>query len=189
MSVLDIVVTPLGWAFKGKRAGEKHSVRRAPQLAAPQTMDVASTAFAHGGTIPDRYSGPGRGENISPDLTWTAPAGTAQLLLVIEDIDVPLSRPGIHTIALLPPTVESLAEGVLVPESPGIRYVPAFRGHLGYGGPRPLPGHGVHRYGFHLYALDRELPADPPITGLAALLPLVEGHVLAGGFLEGVQKG
>ncbi|UXX91799.1 hypothetical protein N7U49_04430 [Streptomyces sp. AD2-2] len=35
-----------------------------------------------------------------PELAWSAlPPGTAQLLLVVEDIDVPMSKPAVHCLA------------------------------------------------------------------------------------------
>jgi phosphatidylethanolamine-binding protein (PEBP) family uncharacterized protein len=73
------------------------------------------------------------------------------------------------------------------PGHPSIRFIPARRGRKGYFGPRPLPRHGLHRYGFHLYALDHALP--DPLTGLDDVLAAAAGHVLADGFLEGVKKG
>jgi phosphatidylethanolamine-binding protein (PEBP) family uncharacterized protein len=150
---------------------------------------VTSPAFADGGTIPDRHSSAGRGDNISPALRWSAPPhGTRQLLLVIEDVDTPSRRPGVHTIALLAPGTEGLEEGALTASDHCFGYVPNHRGRTGYVGPRPLPGHGTHRYRFHLYALASEVrPGD--VNSLDDLLPRVAGHALAAGMLEGTQRG
>ena len=54
-------------------------------------------------------------------------------------------------------------------------------------GPTP-PGHGPHRYEFHVYALDvPELPGDANTT--AALLRfMMIGHVLAQGKLTGIYE-
>jgi phosphatidylethanolamine-binding protein (PEBP) family uncharacterized protein len=190
MTVLGTVLAPLGWALRGRRAGEEHSVRRAPELTAPRSMVVTSTAFAAGGTIPDRHCALDLGPNVSPELSWTGvPLEARQLLLVIEDIDVPSGRPGIHTAALFAPTITGFAEGTLTPDNPDVRYVPTRFGRTGYSGPRPFPGHGVHHYGFHLYALDMVVPPQPPLGEFAEVPPLVAGHVLASGFLEGVKRG
>lgn len=189
MSLLATIVTPLGRMLRNKRPDEKLSIRHAPQVAAPRTIELRSTAFEPGGEIPDRHCSLDLGPNVSPDLRWTGvPEGTAQLLFVLEDIDVPQSKPGLHTITLLPPDIAGLPEGTLVPSNPAFRFVPGARGRKGYFGPRPLPGHGVHRYGFHLYALDHALPADLDLPGLPAVLAAVSGHVLADGFLEGVKE-
>jgi phosphatidylethanolamine-binding protein (PEBP) family uncharacterized protein len=188
MSVLTTVITPLGWMLRGKRPGEEHSVRRAPELAAPRTIELTSPAFVDGAVIPDRHCSMDLGPNVSPELGWSGvPGGTIQLLLIIEDIDIPAARPGLHTIALFTPGDTGIAEGALTPDNPRFRYVPTRGGRTGYFGPRPLPGHGIHHYGFHLYALDREIPAVP--ENLPDLLSLVRGHVLADGFIEGVRKG
>jgi phosphatidylethanolamine-binding protein (PEBP) family uncharacterized protein len=186
MNPLMHLVTPLGWMLRNKRPDESLSERHHPALSAPRTIDLTSTAFAPGGTIPDRHCSLDLGPNLSPALTWTGvPAGTQQLLFILEDIDVPMSHPALHTIALLDPALTSLADGEMKPGNPAVRFIPATRGRKGYFGPRPLPGHGLHRYGFHLYALDRALP--DPLTGLDDVLAAAAGHVLADGFLEGVK--
>ena len=45
-------------------------------------------------------------------------------------------------------------------------------GGFGYFGPRPPPGHGVHRYHFQLFALDKALPMDAsmPLQALSNAL-------------------
>ncbi|MFI1994705.1 YbhB/YbcL family Raf kinase inhibitor-like protein [Actinoplanes sp. NPDC020271] len=190
MSLLVTLVTPLGRLLRNKRPDESLSIRHASEVAAPRAIELRSAAFEHGGEIPDRHCSLDLGPNISPELSWSGlPDGTEQLLFVLEDIDVPMSRPGLHTIALLPADLDGLAEGALTTANPAFRFVPGARGRVGYFGPRPLPGHGLHRYGFHLYALGRAVPADAALPGLPAVLATVRGHVLADGFLEGVKAG
>ena len=58
---------------------------------------------------------------------------------------------------------------------------------IGYGGPMPPPGHGVHRYYFKLYVLDLELPLEPGATR-KELLKAIEGHILGEGQLVGRYK-
>jgi phosphatidylethanolamine-binding protein (PEBP) family uncharacterized protein len=183
------LITPLGMLLRGKRPDESLSVRHHPALSAPRTIELTSAAFAPGGTIPDRHCSLDLGPNVSPALTWSGvPAGTEQLLFILEDIDSPMGRsPALHTIALLDPALTGLPEGEMKPGHPSIRFLPGLRGRLGYFGPRPLPGHGLHRYGFHLYALDRALPDTP--AGFDDVVAAAAGHVLADGFLEGVKKG
>jgi phosphatidylethanolamine-binding protein (PEBP) family uncharacterized protein len=188
MNPLARLFTPLGWMLRNRRPDESLSVRHSPALSAPRTIELTSTAFAPGGTIPDRNCSLDLGPNLSPALSWTGvPDGTRQLLFILEDIDVPMSHPALHTIALFDPTLTALAEGAMKPDHPAIRFLPATRGRTGYFGPRPLPGHGVHRYGFHLYALDR--PLADPLNSIDDVLAAAAGHVLADGFLEGVKKG
>lgn len=188
MSLAELFVTPLGWVLRGKHSDPSLSVQFAPQLAADGVLSVSSPSFGDGEAIPRKHSGIGRGQNVSPGFEWTGvPDGTRQLLLIVEDVDAPLTRPIVHTIALLEHDETGLREGALTPGNLAVHYVPAFRGWIAYQGPRPLPGHGLHHYGFHLYALDTELDANS-IADLDQLLPLVAGHVLASGVLNGTQK-
>jgi Raf kinase inhibitor-like YbhB/YbcL family protein len=60
-------------------------------------------------------------------------------------------------------------------------------GKLGYGGPMPPKGHGVHHYHFQVYALDVRLGADPGLTK-DALLAKMRGHILAEGKLTGTYE-
>jgi Raf kinase inhibitor-like YbhB/YbcL family protein len=58
---------------------------------------------------------------------------------------------------------------------------------IGYRGPAPPKGHGVHRYFFKLYALDKalDLPAglDKP-----SLQKAMKGHIVAEGELMGTYQ-
>jgi Raf kinase inhibitor-like YbhB/YbcL family protein len=58
---------------------------------------------------------------------------------------------------------------------------------IGYRGPKPPVGHGVHHYHFKLYALDAPLSAEPGLEK-KALLEKMEGHVLAEGELMGTYE-
>ncbi|GAA5170630.1 MULTISPECIES: YbhB/YbcL family Raf kinase inhibitor-like protein [Amycolatopsis] len=187
MKLLELLLTPLGWLLRRERADEALSVTRAPELTTSDRIEVTSPAFRDGETIPARHCGPGIGVNTSPALRWRGlPARTRALLLIIEDVDTPTAKPGIHTVALFDAAVSELEEGALAAEDGRFRYVPNHRGRTGYVGPRPLPGHGTHRYRFHLYALDTAV--DPGGGGAVdGLLPRLAGHVLAVGTLEGVR--
>lgn len=187
----ELLVTPLGWMLRGRRTDPQRSVRFAAQLQGRTILNVSSPSFGDGEPIPKKHSARPRGSNSSPELHFAdLPDGTRQLLLIIEDTDVPLPRPIIHTIALLEPgdgTDGVIAEGALTPGNLTVHYVPAFRRQVAYQGPSPLPGHGVHHYGFHLYALDIVLDVQGA-GSLDDLLPLVDGHVLASGVLVGTQR-
>jgi phosphatidylethanolamine-binding protein (PEBP) family uncharacterized protein len=56
--------------------------------------------------------------------------------------------------------------------------------HFGYAGPRPVPGHGPHRYAFQLFALDQGLDQSPGISP-RALSQAMDGHVIARARLTG----
>jgi len=177
----------LGRALRNRRSDPALGVAGRAELAVDRTLAVASPAFADGGEIPALHGG--RGGNVSPALSWSGvPEGTGQLLLILEDVDVPKRMPAVHTIALIDPSSTGLGEGELR-DSATVRLVPAMLGIKRYVGPRPLPGHGPHRYGFHLWSLDRAVPAGTRLKSLAQLLPLIAGHVTAHGVVVGIQEG
>jgi phosphatidylethanolamine-binding protein (PEBP) family uncharacterized protein len=177
----------LGRLLRRRRAGLEHSVRTAPALRSARRIPLVSGTFEDGAEIPLRCCGAPLGENLSPSLSWTQlPQETVQLLLLVEDVDVPLPRPVLHLAALFDPDVDGFDEGALAPGAADVRFLPDRFGRLGYHGPRPLPNHGPHRYGFHLYALDRRFDAGP--GGWPELLPRLAGHVLGSGFLVGWRE-
>jgi Raf kinase inhibitor-like YbhB/YbcL family protein len=118
-------------------------------------MELHSTSFKAAAKIPPQFTC--EGENISPPLTWTdVPEGTKSFALIVEDPDAPKGT-FTHWIAYnIPPALTGLA-----PDAGGKPdgFIPGKNdfGKLGYGGPCPPPGHGDHRYFFHLFALDKTL--------------------------------
>jgi Raf kinase inhibitor-like YbhB/YbcL family protein len=156
-----------------------------PEYAGPSTIDVTSPAFIDGGPIPKKHAGKGVGDNVSPALRWTGvPAEAKQLVLIMDDLDVPMPKPLIHTIAVIESDVGGLGEGQLKPGTTGIRLIRAFGGT--YVGPRPIPGHGPHHYRFLVFALDQEVP--DAVADRGALLSAMAGHVLARGVLTGTYE-
>nr|WP_262056769.1 YbhB/YbcL family Raf kinase inhibitor-like protein [Streptomyces sp. STR69] len=127
----------------------------------------------------------------SPHLAWTPPPpGTAQLLLVVEDIDVPLARPAVHCLALIDPAAGHLESGALSARhpGPGVRVLRSTVGR-GYHGPAPIKGHGPHRYVFQLFALPASLDGTPvdrvrPRALLAAVPAPVLGRARLTGAFE-----
>jgi Raf kinase inhibitor-like YbhB/YbcL family protein len=177
----------LGRLLRGVRAGADRSPLARSGFDAPESIPVTSSAFTDGGMMPRSSAGEGVGDNTSPPLRWDGlPPGARQLVLVIDDIDVPLPRPLLHTVAVLDPSLDGVAAGALQPGSAGMRFVRADLGHRGYAGPRPIPGHGPHHYRFHVLALDEPIPDH--VTSAKALLKHMVGHVLARGALTGTYE-
>lgn len=177
----------LGRLFRRVRAGAQRSPLNHSDFAAPQSITVTSPAFIDGGTMPKSSAGKGVGENISPALRWDRlPPETRQVVLVIDDVDVPLPRPLLHTVAIIDPIAAGVTAGALEPGMAGMRFVRADLGHRGYAGPRPIPGHGPHHYRFHVFALDTPIAAS--VTSAKSLLTAMRGHVLARGVLTGVYE-
>jgi phosphatidylethanolamine-binding protein (PEBP) family uncharacterized protein len=182
-----MVLPILGKVLHPVRAGENRSRLRGNGLDATAALSVTSSTFADGAALPPKCTGAHGGQNVSPALQWTGqPISTKQLVLVVEDIDVPLPRPLLHCIALIEPSIDGLAEGALRSDTPGIRFIPTALGRDGYVGPRPISGHGPHRYRFHLMALSESIPAAAA-TG-RSLFKAAAGRVVARGLITGSYK-
>jgi Raf kinase inhibitor-like YbhB/YbcL family protein len=158
-------------------------------------MILRSNSFHPNTQIPKRFTG--EGADVSPALEWSeVPDGSKSFALLCEDPDAPI-RPGkdhpfIHWVIYnIPENVTSLPEGVVQSERV---VLPVFVdqginsfGRVGYGGPMPPVGHGIHRYCFTLYALD--LPVGIP-AGLtkAKLLKFMGRHILSTAKLIGTYE-
>jgi Raf kinase inhibitor-like YbhB/YbcL family protein len=181
------MIERLGKVLRSVRAGAHRSPLAGGAFEAPMTIAVTSTAFTDGGAMPASSAGKGVGDNTSPPLRWDElPPDTHQVVLVIDDVDVPLPRPLLHTVAVIEPSVTDVAAGGLQPGCPGIRFPRADLGHRGYAGPRPIPGHGPHRYRFQVFALDAVVPEA--VSTAKGLLGAMRGHVLARGTLTGIYE-
>jgi len=177
----------LGKLFHSVRAGAHRSPLAGSGFAAPESITVTSSAFTDGGAMPRSSAGKEVGDNTSPPLRWDGlPADTRQVVLIIDDVDVPLPRPLLHSVAVIEPTVNCVAAGCLQPGTTGLRFIRADLGHCGYAGPRPIPGHGPHHYRFQVFAIDEQI-ADS-VTTAKALLAVMSGHVLARGVLTGTYE-
>ncbi len=158
------------------------------------TLEVTSTGFIQGHPIPKKYTG--EGADVSPPLAWSAvPAAAKELALICDDPDAPTVEPWVHwVIYKISADAKGLPEGVprkTKPKEPA----GAVQGknswgegeNIGYRGPMPPPGHGVHHYYFKLYALDAPLEAEPGLDK-KAVLEKIRGHVLAEGVLMGTYQ-
>jgi len=156
-------------------------------------MTITSPAFDSGQRIPTHYTG--EGQDVSPPLQWSDPPdGVKQFALIVDDPDAPTAEPWVHwVIYSLPPNLTSLPEAVprdaQLTDPPG-----AMQGlnswpsnNVGYRGPMPPPGHGMHHYYFTLYALDQALDLEPRMTK-AELLRAIDGHVLETAELIGTYE-
>ena len=154
-------------------------------------LTIQSTAFDPGQVIPKQYTGDG--EDVSPALTWSGvPADAKELALICDDPDAPRAEPWVHwVIYKLPASATGLPEAVpvrtMLSEPAGVLQGRNSWNTVGYRGPAPPPGHGVHHYHFKLYALNAVL--DLP-AGLLKdeLLKRIEPHVIAESELIGTYR-
>jgi Raf kinase inhibitor-like YbhB/YbcL family protein len=152
------------------------------------TLRISSPAFLHEGDIPARHTC--EGKDLSPPLEWSgAPAGTRALALIVDDPDAPdparPQRVWVHWLLYnLPADSGGLPQGAgNGPPSAGARDAVTDDGTHGWHG--PCPPIGRHRYFFHLFALDADLPDLGPDARRADLERAMEGHVLETAVLMG----
>lgn len=148
------------------------------------TLKISTDAFEPDGPIPSKYTG--EGEDVSPALQFSGvPRGTKSLAIICDDPDAPRREPWVHWIIYnMPADTASLPEGVprdAELESPagakqGINSWSSQ--NVGYRGPMPPPGHGIHHYHFKLYALDTTLDVTPTKADKDTILAAVKGHLL-----------
>jgi Raf kinase inhibitor-like YbhB/YbcL family protein len=183
-------LSAIGRITNNLRAGEETIILNQAGFAGiPVSLGITSPAFKDGETIPARYTV--SGEELSPPLKWSnLPVGTREVVLMMEDYDVPLPKPAVHVIVHgLSGGSKGLVEGALPsPNARGVDPIPRLgKNSLGfqrYDGPAALPGHGVHHYVFELFALGRPLELKE-VPGRKEMVAAMEGGVLATGRLTG----
>ena len=150
------------------------------------TMQLTSTAFENGGSIPQPHTG--EGVDVSPSLSWSnTPEGTKSFAVICHDPDAPLVSPGtygyVHWVLYnIPRDTNSLNEGMNQYTS-GINDF----GNTGYGGPMPPSGHGTHHYFFWLLALDVD-PDLPTGLNMWGLLAQIEPNAIGMNRLVGTYQ-
>jgi Raf kinase inhibitor-like YbhB/YbcL family protein len=153
-------------------------------------LKLTSPAFGENAVIPKKYTG--EGDDVSPPLQWDAPPEKTQsFVLICDDPDAP-KKTWVHWVLFnVPKDARSLSEAFpkVKEHSTGARQgkndFPS--DNIGYGGPMPPPGHGVHHYHFKLYALDTTLNLAPGATK-QQVEAAMKGHVLAEGELIGTYQ-
>lgn len=148
-------------------------------------LKIGSRAFAHMGSIPQKYACDG--EKLSPPLSISGVSPEAKsLVLIMEDPDVPKNvRPdGMwnHWLKFnLPPALVDINEG----EDPGgvsgvttsksLAYVP------------PCPPDREHRYFFKLFSLDTALDLKEG-AAKSEIESAMQGHILQEAVLIGLYE-
>lgn len=189
--MLEHIPAWLGHAMSGLRAGtDKLAIVQLGDTF--ETLDLTSPAFAHEGRMPPRFTTDGDG--VSPPLVWSEPpAGTARMVLIVEDADAPTPQPLVHAIVYgLEADAGHLAEGAIVADGEGdaVGRDVGRNSYLreGWLPPDPPSGHGEHRYAFQLFAIDAGAADIGPTPGRSAVIDAIAGHVLAAGLLIGTYS-
>ena len=150
-----------------------------PRAAGQSSLKVSSTSIS--GAIPRQHSE--YADGISPQIAWSAVPGAKSYALILEDPDAKAVVPFVHWVAWnIPGDLTSLPEGLQeharLAEPEGVLQGKTSRGSVGYFGPRPPVGHGVHHYHFQIFALAERLPFGPE-TLLSDLVNALKGDALA----------
>jgi Raf kinase inhibitor-like YbhB/YbcL family protein len=149
-------------------------------LASGQTMQLQSSAFAVGGTMPADYTCDGA--DMSPPLSWSgAPLRTTAFTLLEQDIDtVKASEPFTQWLVYnMPARVTTLAPGVPAKAllSNGAQQGRNDQQTIGYFGPCPNHGDPPHHYSFQLIAQDAYVTLETGAT-IDGVRQALTGHTL-----------
>ena len=191
--MLENVPSAIGHALSSIRPGLNKIVYARDDLAAPETIQVTSDAFANDAAMPVRHTEDGA--RVSPPLRFAGmPAGARSLALVVEDADSPTPAPLVHALVWDIPAEENTGfqEAALDTSAMPTTRAGSSLGTNSFFGtgwlpPDPPPGHGAHRYCFQLFALD-VLPTLDDGAGKGAFVEALKGHVLAKGMLVGTYE-
>ncbi|MCJ2034399.1 YbhB/YbcL family Raf kinase inhibitor-like protein [Methylobacterium sp. J-068] len=181
--MLEKIPHAVGAALSGLKAGLDRTAYHSDFADVPEGIGLTSLAFEDGAAIPARFTADGIGS--APPLAWSGlPAGTARVVVLVEDAGSPTPNPLVHLIAWNLDPAAPLAEGAASQPQSGLDLGQNSFLKAGWLPPDPPTGHGPHAYLFQAYALDTPLTLAEHL-GRGALLEAMQGHVLAKGCLTG----
>jgi Raf kinase inhibitor-like YbhB/YbcL family protein len=145
-------------------------------------LTLTSTAFQDGQPIPEQFSC--NGVDRPPPLSWDQPpAGTRSFALVVDDPDAPNGTFRHWGVYDIPASARAIGGDETVGSEVGNDF-----GKVGYGGPCPPPGHGVHHYHFKLFALGVDRLGLGAGAGIADVEAAAGKQALATGELIGTYE-
>jgi Raf kinase inhibitor-like YbhB/YbcL family protein len=146
-------------------------------------MTLKCTSYAHEALIPVRFvhSSVDGGKNVSPGFTWANPLSTAKSFALSIIDPHPVAKNWVHWFVIdIPFNERSIPEGAsrthALPR--GAKELLNTGGQLGYEGPYPPPGSGLHPYVATVYALNVSSLNLPTETNLRQFLRAIEGKVI-----------
>ncbi len=153
-----------------------------------EMLEVKSV-FGNGEKIPAKYTC--EGEDVSPPLILEGVDKNAvSIAIIVDDPDAPI---GVftHWVAWNIPPVSEIPENVPKADtlSSPIKIVQGKNdfGKIGYNGPCPPRGHGVHHYHFKVYVLDTTFDLKLG-SSKRDLENAMKGHILQKGELVGIYE-
>ncbi|MDD3661830.1 MAG: YbhB/YbcL family Raf kinase inhibitor-like protein [Candidatus Dojkabacteria bacterium] len=146
-------------------------------------MNVTSSAFGNGETIPVIYTCDGENISIPIDIA-DVPEGTDNLALIMDDPDAPNGTFTHWLLWGIDPTAPFIPEGS-VPS--GIFIGTSDSGTKGYTGPCPPANDEAHRYFIKIFALNMN-PGLPAGSTRDAVDTAIKNSVIARAELMGMYK-
>ncbi len=154
-------------------------------------MYLESSAYRNGTTMPARFAtvqvAGGAGHSVP--LAWgDAPLGTRSFVIAMIDHH-PIAHEWLHWLVVdVPASASEIPEGAsgTAAMPAGARELPNRAGRIGYGGPQPPVGSGVHDYEVTISAVDvpaLDVGADGTLEDVTAAM---RGHVLASASMVGL---
>lgn len=208
-SFLERIESALGGTFASYRGHDDKLFIKSPAFQSHPEATITITSPECGPSISSlQIHHTPLGENRFPELTWSPLAPTTEessprsaiiteYLVIVEDPDAPLPMPITHGIYYaIPPSKTQLAPGdfAAVPGSRnnvhgGFKYGLNRRKTI-WSGPKPVLGHGQHRYMFQVVGLSSSVGggALSEIPTRAELEKSVEGNVVGWGVWVGTYE-
>jgi Raf kinase inhibitor-like YbhB/YbcL family protein len=138
-------------------------------------LTISSPEFIEEGLIPIKFTC--KGEGFNPALVIDGiPEGTQSMVLIMEDTDAAQGT-FTHWVLFDIQPANSISEN----SGQGVSGLNG-RGEMGY--TPPCPPSGIHRYFFHVFALDRGLDLRPG-SERAAVEEAMGPHIIASGAMMG----
>ena len=152
-------------------------------------MKIISPAFHNDKPIPVKYAYQGivGGKNISLPFQWSdIPEHTKSLALTIIDPH-PVAKHWVHWVVInIPATITELHEGASQHKMPEVSVeLCNTYGEIGYGGPEPPKGSGIHPYVVTLYALKVTMLSISDKVNAHDIHKALEGKVISKATLTG----
>jgi len=153
-------------------------------------MDLeVGSVFHNGDYIPVEFTCDG--DDVNPPIfIGHVDSSARSLVIIVDDPDAPAGT-FTHWIAWNIPPLGEIPKGL--PAQPEVEAPVSLVqgrndfGKIGYGGPCPPRGHGVHHYHFRVYALDTTLDLKPG-SSREELERAMRGHVIQQGELIGLYE-
>ncbi|MDI3517704.1 MAG: hypothetical protein PWP09_1770 [Thermotogota bacterium] len=152
------------------------------------TLNIKSV-FSSGEMIPSKYTC--EGVDTNPPLKLeNLDSKAVSLAIIVDDPDAPIGT-FVHWVAWNIPPVKEIPEGLPKVEktTTPLEMVQGRNdfGRIGYNGPCPPRGHGIHHYHFKVYVLDTKLELKPG-SRKKELEKAMKGHIIQQGELVGLYE-